>query len=124
MKIIGNIIWLIFGGLETGIEYFVSSIGMMITIIGIPFGIASLRIGLYVLWPFGQKVVDRPNNHGCLDTIMNIIWFFIGGVWIWLTHLLFGTLLCITIIGIPFGKKQFHLAGLALAPFGKQVIPA
>jgi uncharacterized membrane protein YccF (DUF307 family) len=55
---------------------------------------------------------------------MNIIWFFIGGVWIWLTHLLFGTLLCITIIGIPFGKKQFHLAGLALAPFGKQVIPA
>ncbi len=124
MKIIGNIIWLIFGGLETGIEYFVSSIGMMITIIGIPFGIASLRIGLYVLWPFGQKVVDRPNNHGCLDSIMNIIWFFIGGVWIWLTHLLFGTLLCITIIGIPFGKKQFHLAGLALAPFGKQVIPA
>lgn len=124
MKIIGNIIWLIFGGLETGIEYFVSSIGMMITIIGIPFGIASLRIGLYVLWPFGQKVIDRPNNHGCLDTIMNIIWFFIGGVWIWLTHLLFGTLLCITIIGIPFGKKQFHLAGLALAPFGKQVIPA
>jgi uncharacterized membrane protein YccF (DUF307 family) len=124
MKIIGNIIWLIFGGLETGIEYFVSSIGMMITIIGIPFGIASLRIGLYVLWPFGQKIVDRPNNHGCLDTIMNIIWFFIGGVWIWLTHLLFGTLLCITIIGIPFGKKQFHLAGLALAPFGKQVIPA
>lgn len=124
MKIIGNIIWLIFGGLETGIEYFVSSIGMMITIIGIPFGIASLRIGLYVLWPFGKKVVDRPNNHGCLDTIMNIIWFFIGGVWIWLTHLLFGTLLCITIIGIPFGKKQFHLAGLALAPFGKQVIPA
>ena len=124
MKIIGNIIWLIFGGLETGIEYFVSSIGMMITIIGIPFGIASLRIGLYVLWPFGQKVVDRPNNHGCLDSIMNIIWFFIGGVWIWLTHLLFGTLLCITIIGIPFGKKQFHLAGLALAPFEKQVIPA
>jgi uncharacterized membrane protein YccF (DUF307 family) len=124
MKIIGNIIWLIFGGLETAIEYFVSSIGMMITIIGIPFGIASLRIGLYVLWPFGQKVVDRPNHHGCLDSIMNIIWFFIGGVWIWLTHLLFGTLLCITIIGIPFGKKQFHLAGLALTPFGKQVVPA
>ncbi|MCH3996019.1 MAG: YccF domain-containing protein [Prevotella sp.] len=123
MKIIGNIVWLIFGGLETALEYLVASLVMMVTIIGIPFGIASLRIGLYVLWPFGQKVVSQQNDRGCLDAVMNVIWFLIGGVWIWLTHLLFGALLCITIIGIPFGRKQFQLAGLALTPFGVQIVP-
>lgn len=122
MKILGNIVWLVFGGLETAIGYFVSSVLLMITIIGIPFGIASMRIGLYVLWPFGQRIVNQHNDYGCLDLIMNVIWLFAGGIYISLAHVLFGLLLCLTIIGIPFGKKQFHLARLALAPFGKRVI--
>lgn len=124
MKLIGNILWLVFGGLVTAIEYFVSSVALMVTIIGIPFGIATLRIGLYVLWPFGQRVEPKPSssNHGCLNLVMNIIWIIAGGLVIWATHVLFGLLLCITIVGIPFGRKQFSLAGLALAPFGKQIV--
>jgi uncharacterized membrane protein YccF (DUF307 family) len=124
MKILGNILWMFFGGLVTACEYFVSSLALMCTIVGIPFGIVTLRIGLYVLWPFGSKVVDKPSsvNYGCLNLVMNIIWIIAGGLLIWLTHIVLGLLLCLTIVGIPFGKKQFTLAGLALAPFGKEVV--
>lgn len=121
MKFLGNIIWLIFGGLETAIEYFIAGLGMMITVIGIPFGIQAVKLGILALWPFGSDVTKREDGSGCLYTIMNIIWFFIGGVWIWLTHILFGLLLCITIIGIPFGKQHFKMSGIALSPFGKDI---
>lgn len=121
MKFLGNIIWLIFGGLLTSIEYFVASLGLMITIIGIPFGIQTLKLGILALWPFGSQVTDDGNSGGCLSVVMNVIWIFIGGFWICLTHLAFGLLLCITIIGIPFGRQHFKMAGLALAPFGKSI---
>ena len=124
MKLLGNILWLLFGGLATAFEYVVSSVLLMCTIIGIPFGIATLRIGMYVLWPFGQQVVAKPSsaNYGCVNLMMNVIWIMCGGLAIWLTHIFFGVLLCLTIVGIPFGKKQFSLAGLALTPFGKEVV--
>ncbi len=122
MKTLGNIIWLLCGGLVTCVEYIVSSIGLMVTIIGIPFGLQTLKLATLVLWPFGKEVVPSPDAlPGCLTLIMNIIWFFIGGVWICLSHLVFGVLLCITIIGIPFGLQHFKLAGLALTPFGKTI---
>lgn len=121
MKFLGNIIWLIFGGLLTSIEYFAASLGLMITIIGIPFGIQTLKLGILALWPFGSRVTDEGNSGGCLSVVMNVIWIFIGGFWICLTHLAFGLLLCITIIGIPFGRQHFKMAGLALAPFGKSI---
>ena len=94
MKIIGNIVWLLFGGLATAIEYVVSSVALMVTIIGIPFGLQSIKLALLCLWPFGSKVVEKPGKVGCLSTLMNVIWFFIGGIWIWLTHIGFGILLC------------------------------
>lgn len=122
MKILGNIIWVVFGGLFVAIEYFVSSVGLFITIIGIPFGLQTLKLGVLALWPFGSKVVDIPKSNGCLSVVMNIIWFFIGGVWIFLSHILFEVLFCITIIGIPFGMQHFKLAGLALTPFGHDVV--
>ena len=122
MKILGNIIWLIFGGLEIALEYFISSLVLMITIVGIPFGIATMRIGVLALWPFGSKIEDKPSGGGCLDVFMNILWFFVGGLWIALSHVLFGILLCITIIGIPWGRMHFRLAHLALFPFGKQIV--
>ena len=122
MKVIGNIIWLIFGGLETGVEYLLGSIILLITIIGIPFGLQTLKIGMLMLWPFGSKVVKVDNSWGCLNTVMNVIWFFCAGIWIWLTHFVFGILLCITIIGIPFGNQHFKLAGLALHPFGREIM--
>ena len=121
MKILGNIIWLIFGGIITSIEYIISSLLLMITIIGIPFGLQTLKLGMLALWPFGSKVVDNGNSSGCLNVIMNVLWLVFGGFCICLTHLFFGLLLCITIIGIPFGKQHFKMAGLALTPFGKTI---
>lgn len=121
MKTIGNIIWLIFGGLLTAIEYLISSLLLMVTIIGIPFGLQTLKLGILALWPFGKTVVDNGSSCGCLYLLMNIIWIFIGGFWICLTHFAFGLLLCITIIGIPFGRQHFKMAALALTPFGKEI---
>ena len=108
MKILGNIIWVLFGGFFVALEYFVSSIGLFITIIGIPFGIQTLKLGVLALWPFGSQVVDIPQSSGCLSFLMNVIWFFIGGIWIFLSHLLFGVIFCITIIGIPFRHATFQ----------------
>lgn len=121
MKFLGNILWLIFGGLITCVEYLISSVLMMITIIGIPFGLQTMKLAMLALWPFGSRVEDSGNGGGCLSIIMNVIWIFIGGFWICLTHLAFGLLLCITIIGIPFGLQHFKMAALALTPFGKNI---
>ena len=121
MKFLGNLIWLLCGGLITSIEYLVASLLLMVTIIGIPFGFQTLKLGMLALWPFGSKVTDAGNSGGCLSLIMNVIWIFVGGFWICVTHLLFGLLLCITIIGIPFGRQHFKLAALALSPFGKSI---
>ncbi|MDR1408342.1 MAG: YccF domain-containing protein [Tannerella sp.] len=123
MKTLGNILWLIFGGLLTAIEYVFASLILMITIIGIPFGIQTLKLAMLALWPFGNKIVETGNSGGCLSILMNIVWIFIGGIGICLTHFFFGLLLCITIIGIPFGRQHFKMAALALTPFGKRVVP-
>lgn len=122
MKLIGNIIWVVFGGLIVAIEYILASIPFFISIIGIPFGIQSLKMASVALWPFGKKISNADNNLGCLSTIMNIVWFFIGGIWICLTHFGFGLLFYITIIGIPFGNQHMKLARLALTPFGRTVV--
>ncbi|MDA3890529.1 MAG: YccF domain-containing protein [Salinivirgaceae bacterium] len=122
MKTIGNIIWLLFGGLFVAIEYFVASIPLFITIIGIPFGVQALKLGMLSLWPFGTEIKIKKGNPGCISTIMNIFWFLIGGIWICLTHILFGILFGITIVGIPFAKQHFKLASLALTPFGRDII--
>jgi len=123
MKIIGNIIWLVFGGFAIALEYFASSIALMITIIGIPFALQTFKLGVLALWPFGSEVVKLEESTGCLSQLMNIIWFFVGGFWIMLTHLAFGLLFFITIIGIPWGKQHFKMAGLALTPFGRPIKP-
>ena len=122
MKILGNLIWLLFGGFAIFLEYMAAGIVLCITIIGIPFGLQSFKLGVLALWPFGQKIEYMDNAPGCLSTIMNVIWFFIGGVWIMLTHVFFGILLCITIIGIPWAKQHFKMASLALTPFGRRIV--
>ncbi len=124
MNVLLNIVWLIFGGIVTAVEYFISSILMMITIVGIPFGLQTLKMATMALWPFGKKVVTTDSSGGCLTVLMNIIWILVGGIWICLSHLAFGLFLCITIIGIPFGVQHFKLAGLALTPFGKTIVDA
>ena len=121
MSCLGNIIWMLCGGLGSAIEYFAAGILLCCTIIGIPFGIQCFKIGIFVLWPFGTSIQDAPNSYGCMNTLLNILWIPIAGIWICITHLFFGLLLCITIIGIPFGRKHFQLSALAMTPFGKQV---
>ena len=122
MKILGNVIWIVFGGFLIAIEYIVGSIALMVTIIGIPFGIQSLKLAELALWPFGKKIKQKESTSGCLSFIMNIIWFFVGGLPIILTHFLFGLLFYITIIGIPFGHQHFKLMKLAISPFGKEIV--
>lgn len=121
MKVILNIIWIIFGGLMTAIEYVVSSVAMMVTIVGIPFGLQTLKLAIVELWPFGTKVVDGSWPNGCLAGIMNVIWWILGGLVIAVTHLVWGLIFCITVIGIPFGLQHFKLARLALFPFGNRI---
>lgn len=117
-----NLLWLVFGGIFTTIEYLVASLLMMITIIGIPFGMQTLKMASLALWPFGKTVRSGERSGGCLYILMNVLWILLGGIWICLSHLAFGVVLCITIIGIPFGLQHFKLAGLALTPFGKDIV--
>lgn len=122
MSLLGNIIWIVFGGLLLAIEYFTAGIALCLTIVGIPFGIQAFKIGIFSLCPFGQKSIDVDYDSGCLTTIMNIIWIFIGGIWIALTHLVLGILFCITIIGIPFGLQHFKLMTMSFTPFGRNIV--
>jgi uncharacterized membrane protein YccF (DUF307 family) len=122
MKLLGNLIWLIFGGLVIAIEYFIGSIILMLTIIGIPFGIQTLKMASLALWPFGRDTRMHERGSGCLHILMNVIWLIAGGLWIAISHAFFGLLLSITIIGIPFGMQHFKLAAIALSPFGRDII--
>jgi len=122
MSLLGNLIWLIFGGIVIAIEYFIGSIILMITIIGIPFGIQTLKMAALAIWPFGRDTRVHDRASGCLYIIMNIIWLLTGGLWIALTHAIFGLILCITIIGIPFGLQHFKLTAIALSPFGRDIV--
>lgn len=121
MSILGNIIWFLFGGVFIFLEYLVSGFLMCLTIIGIPFGVQCMKLSWLGLTPFGRVVSGGETGSGCLAVTMNIIWILIGGIWISLTHLIFGLLFAITIVGIPFAKQHFKLASLALSPFGKRV---
>lgn len=122
MKLLGNIIWFVFGGLLVALEYFFASILMMITIVGIPFGLQTLKIAGVALWPFNKKVVTHERSSGFLRIIFNVTWILIGGFWIAITHVFFAVFFFITIIGIPFGQQHLKLAGLALTPFGKDIV--
>ncbi len=122
MKILGNLIWLVFGGIIIAIEYFIGSIILILTIVGIPFGIQTLKIGALALWPFGRDTHVQERASGCIYVIMNLLWLFCGGIWIALTHALFGLLLMITIVGIPFGMQHFKLTSVALNPFGRDIV--
>ena len=119
MSVIGNILWIILGGLIIFFEYIISGLLLCITIIGIPFGLQCFKIGVASLAPFGKKVIEIPGASDGLSLLLNIIWILIGGIWIALSHLVLGVILCITLIGIPFGLQHFKLMQLAFMPFGK-----
>ncbi len=122
MSTIGNIIWLLFGGIIISLEYFVSSLLLMLTIIGIPFGLQTLKLALLALWPFGHTTHQYGMESGCLQVLMNVLWLVFGGIFICLTHLAMGILLTITLVGIPFGMQHFKMVALALSPFGRRIV--
>lgn len=121
MKFLGNILWLIFGGIIIAIIYYIVGLMMCITLIGIPFGVQLFKLGTYALWPFGHELVNGPNEPGCVSVLMNLIWILCGWWEIAILHFAFGLLFCITIVGIPWGLKHFKLAIATVFPFGKVI---
>ncbi len=117
MSLIGNIIWLIFGGFLAGLGYILGGLVLCITIIGIPLGIKAIRFGFMVMLPFGKSVEQTDGGDGCLSLVFNIIWLVLFGWEIALAHIVFGIIFGITIIGIPFAQQHFKLVPVALFPF-------
>ena len=124
MNFLGNLIWLIFGGLFSALGYFFGGIVLCITIVGIPFGLQCFKLAGLVLWPFGKQVVSSTAQTGCLTILANIIWIIVGGIAVTINHLIMGILLYISIIGIPWGRQHFKLLEISLMPFGKRVVDA
>ena len=120
MKFIGNIIWVLFGGLLISLGYLFGGLILCLTIVGIPFGVQIMRLGMFALWPFGGEVRPKPNATGCLQIIMNVLWIIFGGIEVALSHLTLGVVFCCTIIGIPFGLQHFKLMLYAVLPFGHE----
>ena len=124
MRTLGNILWLILGGLPMAIAYAVAGLVMFVLIITIPFGIQAFKMAGFALWPFGRVMVEIPGKGGCLNTIGNVIWIVLAGFWLAIGHLLSALLLAVTIIGIPFAVANVKLAGAALVPFGRTIMSA
>jgi uncharacterized membrane protein YccF (DUF307 family) len=123
MKTIGNILWFVLAGVWLAIGYTIAGLLMCVTIIGIPFGIQAFKLAGFVLWPFGRTAVPKSEALSVLDIVFNLLWLFFVGWELFLLSIAAGILLCITIIGIPFGVQAFKLSVLALWPFGRTVVP-
>ena len=122
LRFLGNILWLVLVGWASALSFAVAGVIMYILIVTIPFGVASFRIANYSLWPFGRKVVDRPDA-GAASVVGNVLWFIFAGVWIAISHFMAAIGLAITIIGIPFAIKTAQIGMLSLFPLGKQIVP-
>ena len=121
MRLLLNLIWLVFGGLLMALGYAIAALIMLILIITIPFGIAAGRMALFCLWPFGRTLVRR-GDAGVASTIGNVIWFVFAGWWLALGHLVTGAVMCLTIIGIPLGLANFKLIPVSIAPLGREIV--
>jgi uncharacterized membrane protein YccF (DUF307 family) len=130
LSILLNLLWIVFGGLEMAIGWLIAALIMAITIVGIPWARAAFNIAGYTLLPFGQRAVSRAEHLGQHDVgtgplgfIGNIIWLILAGWWLALGHLIAAIVFAITIIGIPFAWAHLKLAGIALWPIGKMIVP-
>jgi uncharacterized membrane protein YccF (DUF307 family) len=131
ISVLLNLLWVIFGGLWMAVGWMIAAVVMAITIIGLPWTRAAFNIGVYTLLPFGQKAVSRveySGHHdigtGPLGILGNALWLVLAGWWLALAHLITAIMLAITIVGIPFAWAHVKLAGLALWPIGKMIVPA
>ena len=118
MRFIGNILWFVFGGFISGLSWIIFGLLWCITIFGIPIGLQCFKLAGLSFWPFGKEIVYEG---GAFSFIINVFWFFFGGLEMAIVNAAFGLLWCITIVGIPFGMQFFKLARLSLSPFGAVV---
>lgn len=118
MKLIGNLLWLIFGGLLSALAWAFTGLFWCITVLGIPVGLQCFKFAVLCLWPMG---LDVTMGGGVMSTLVNILWLIFGGLELAIGHAVLGLLLCITIVGIPFGRQHFKIAKLALMPFGASI---
>jgi uncharacterized membrane protein YccF (DUF307 family) len=121
MSCLGNIIWLIFGGLVAGLGYIIGGVVLCLTIIGIPFGLQSIKLGVATFAPFGKEIHEVDNANSVLRVTFNILWIIFFGWEIAIAHLLGAAILAITIIGIPFAAQHIKLIPLSLMPFGREL---
>ena len=122
MNLLGNLIWLIFGGFLAALGYIFGGIALCLTIIGIPWGLQCFKMAGVVLWPFGKQIVPKQSATGCLSLFANIVWLLCGGLYTAFIHLIFAGIFFITIIGIPFARQHLKLMELSLLPFSRDVI--
>jgi len=122
MRLILNIIWLVFGGLWMALGYLVAALLCFLLIVTIPFGFASLRIASYALWPFGRTVIDKPTA-GTGSLIGNVVWVLLFGIWLAIGHLVSAATMAITIVGIPLALANLKLIPVSLMPLGKEIVP-
>lgn len=117
---IGNVIWLVCGGFFSAVGYWVSGIALCLTIIGIPFGIQTIKFGTAMLAPFGRQIHEVPEANHPIRIVLNVIWLFTSGTALAINHLIWAGLLAITVVGLPFGMQHIKLIPLALFPFGRR----
>ena len=125
MRLLGNLLWFIFGGFAMGLGWWLAGILAALTIVGIPYAVAAFRIGTFSFWPFGREIIDKPGRGEAgkvLSLIGNIVWIIFGGLWLALGHLILALVLAVTIIGIPFAVQHLKLAHLSLTPYGKTIV--
>ena len=121
MSLLGNILWLIFGGFLAGLGYIIGGIGLCLTIVGIPFGIQSMKLGVATFAPFGKEIVEGPDATSPLRVILNVLWIILFGWEIALAHLVSAGICAVTIIGIPFALQHIKLIPMALLPLGREL---
>jgi uncharacterized membrane protein YccF (DUF307 family) len=121
MRVLLNLIWLVFGGLWLALGYALAGVIACVLIVTIPFGIAAFRMAAYAMWPFGRSIVQRPTA-GIASAIGNVIWILLFGWWLALGHVLTGIAQCVTIIGIPLGIANFKLIPVSLTPLGAEIV--
>lgn len=121
MSLLGNIIWLLFGGLLSGLGYIIGGLGLCLTIVGIPFGLQSIKLGIATFAPFGKELKQLDDADSPLVVVLNVVWLLFFGWEIALVHLLHAALLAITIIGIPFANQHIKLIPMSLMPLGREL---
>jgi uncharacterized membrane protein YccF (DUF307 family) len=122
IRVILNVIWLVFCGLWMAILYAVAGLLCFVLIITIPFGIAAFRIAGYVIWPFG-RTIERRSGAGVGSVVGNVLWIILFGWELALGHLITGVMLALTIIGIPLAVANFKIIPITLVPLGVRIVP-